>query len=322
MKTITETIFQLSPTLRNKYWFWLLVLGSFLNTTAQKFEIIEAKRIISQIKKGKPINIENVEIKGDLDFTKVGYFRETKQNARVFIETPISFKNCKFRGQIIGFKEINDLAIASTFTKNFTFVDCVFYQNINLNSTSINSVSDFSGSQFYGEVHFENSIFDKSSIFNKTIFAKECYFQNARFRSNLDFSESIFNHNANFQGTDFYDLVLFRLAEFRESVDFSLCTYFKNASYNFCSIKNKGLFNNCRFEARLEFENIKANKIEMEECVFENEVLFNEIDSPFFSINKSLFYKELPTFSFKQKNSTLFTYDDAKNLGQKLLEIR
>ena len=322
MKTVKKPISLLSLILRSKYWFWLLVLGSFLSTQAQKFESIEAKSILSQIKKGKPINIENAEITGDLDFTKIGFSRETNQNARVIVETPLFFKNCKFRGQIIGFKENTDLAIASTFTKNLTFVDCIFYQNINLNSCFVNSVGDFSGSQFYGDAHFENSIFDKSVFFNKTIFAKECFFQNTRFRSNLDFSESIFNQNASFQGSDFYDLVVFRLAEFRESLDFSLCTFFKNASFNFFSIKNKGLFNNCRFEARLEFENIKSTKIEMEECVFENDVLFNELDCASFSINKSLFYKDSPTISFKQKNTTIFTRDDAKYLGQKLLEIK
>lgn len=322
MKTVKKPISLLSLILRNKYWFWLLVLGSFLSTQAQKFETIEAKSIISQIKKGKPINIENAEIIGDLDFTKIGFSKETKQNARVFVETPLFFKNCKFRGQIIGFKEITDLSIASTFSKNLTFIDCIFYQNFNLNSCYVNSISDFSGSQFYGEVHFENSIFNNPVFFNKAIFAKESFFQNARFRSNLDFSESIFNQNASFQGSDFYDLALFRLAEFRESLDVSLCTFFKNASFNFFSIKNKGLFNNCRFEARLEFENTKATTIEMEECVFENDVLFNELVCASFSINKSLFHKDSPTFDFKEKNTTLFTHDDAKYFGQKLLEIK
>lgn len=321
MKIISEITSLSSPILRSKYLFWIFFIGFFFCSQAQGFKKIDAQSIISQIKKGKPINIQNAEIIGDLDFTKVGFFRETMQNERVFIQSPLFFQNCKFRGQIIGFKQRDNDVISCSFTKNLSFVNCIFYQNIELNGSIFTSVCDFSESQFYGLVHFENSNFDRPVLFRKAIFAKESFFQNTQFRSNIDFSQAIFNQNVHFQGSDFYDLANFRQVDFRESLDFSLCTVFKNISFNYFTIKNKGLFNNCRFDNRLEFENIKANRIEMDEAVFRGETLFNDIDCSVFSIKRTFFFHKTPSVIFTQPDKVVFLFEDSQSSNQKQLEF-
>lgn len=322
MKTAIAAMLALSHILKNRYILTVIMLCFFQGLQAQKIISIKAEKIMAQLKKGKTIHLEDAEIVGDIDFTKLNSHRETYKNARVFIESPMFFKNCKFQGKLIGFGTKEDIVISTTFTKNLSFLDCIFYQNIELNSCVLNSVGSFSGSHFYGELNLMNSFFDRNAFFNNTIFAKDCHFQNSRFGATLDLSQSIFNQNVNFQGSSFFDFANFRMTEFREGLDCSLCLFFNNASFNFCTIKNKALFSNSHFRSRLEFENIKAKKIEMDECIFDNDVLFNDLSIEIFSLNNSMFLKGQPSFNFKENKPSEFMTEKVRVLNFNFMDLK
>lgn len=78
-----------------------------LNAFSQK--TIEAEKIISMIDNGKEVQLENVTIKGALEFVKVRN-REVKNKSlfgtdtyHCYVKVPVSFRNCTFRDDVVAY---------------------------------------------------------------------------------------------------------------------------------------------------------------------------------------------------------------------------
>ena len=292
----------LNPILRIKPLLVLITLCCANTSFGGKNHEIKASEIIKMVKKNKTVCIKDMTVTGDLDFTIIPGFQDTRGSNRAYVEAPIQFQNCNFSGKVLAHSENGNKQINCFFQKSLNFSKCVFKKEVNFNSSVFNLICSFSGSQFYDETSFENAIFQYEADFNKCIFAVKTFYQGSRFKSRAHFSEAIFNQNINFQGSDFYDFSNFRMCQFRENVEFSICTFFKDSSFNFLTINKKGIFSNCRFEGRLEFENIEAKTLEFEHSKFNDTAIINEINCETLTLDYAIFSTFSPVLKFRNNN--------------------
>jgi uncharacterized protein YjbI with pentapeptide repeats len=180
-------------------------------------KIINAIEIIEQINSGKNICIEDTEIEGDLDLTKVDdTIKETSENYISYISSHLSFINCRFKGSVIA--------------NHHSF------ENIRHNLMFQRNVS-FEGSVFEGEANFERARFSGKTTFRKVSFNDEAIFGKAQFIGKSTFREAFFNDYADFVYANFLSVGDFRKVTFNDEIDFGFTRFgtyvdFGDAKFN------------------------------------------------------------------------------------------
>jgi hypothetical protein len=147
---------------------------------------VEASRIIDQINRGEAVSYQNVEITGDLDFTRLQNMKEEKdfhksKHKSYFSEVThsIRFINCRFAGDVLAYySEGND------------------QWNDDDDNATYNA-------HFAGDVFFENCVFEKKSAFKYSKFSKAASFQKSVFRDEALFKYSKFAYGPNFSHVNF-----------------------------------------------------------------------------------------------------------------------
>ena len=84
--------------------FFLLIL--FIPVLALSQTQIKAENIMDQINERQPVNYENVEIVGDIDFTSLKDITPDEKSDNIYlcnVRSPVSFVNCVFSGNVIGY---------------------------------------------------------------------------------------------------------------------------------------------------------------------------------------------------------------------------
>jgi len=187
---------------------------------------VKASKIIDQINDGKPVQYENIEIIGDLDFTSIKDItldkpylrsRNTTKTYSCHIKSPLSFINCVFRGDVIGYVHDD--------WKNETH-NAVFHEDVDFQVCNFQALSAFKYAKFFGKSNFEN-----------TQFHKEAFFKYAKFSTKASFSNAYFYNDANFKYANFPKAVNFDKATFRrlanfKYIEFPLGVNFENAEFN------------------------------------------------------------------------------------------
>lgn len=264
---------------------------------AQKFPVVSAESIIKSILKNKPISLKNVNIEGDLDFTKLPAYFESKHNCRVKISSSLYFENCTFKGKIKGYDEGNNKTIFSYFEANLSFYNCTFYSDILLNGAIIGTSLILAESRLHGELHLENVLIGHDANFSGDIFGRKVFFQNAVFRKNAYFNKSIFNEIGHFQSCKWEGEAVFREIEFRENMDFSLQRTLSPMSFNFSNFKKAVFFEGSKFGDDFEIDNVSAEKILLSGCQFWQKLNFDGLNSKESHFTDSIFFTQVPDFS-------------------------
>ena len=95
---------------------------------------VNADKIIEQINAGRKVEYVHKTILGDLDFTELKNMRQVNssfgrhEEYASIIEVPIYFKDCKFTGDVLGYKYVNGEydTYRADFQADITFINCDF----------------------------------------------------------------------------------------------------------------------------------------------------------------------------------------------------
>lgn len=234
--------------------------------------------IILSLKSGNDVVLENKTIRGDLDLTQSGEAVLQHEGLKfVFIIGSLSFRNCEFLGRVITSKTNDSGQVtACDFQKNFSFVNCIFQNEVQLRASAIDGICNFQGSSFLKGISMEELNVGKTTYFTKAVFRGETNMQNCVFSQKADFFETSFEENVSFQGTNFLLETSFNVAKFYKYADFSVCTFHHNSFFNYIVSTGKMVFNTCSFKGRLDCIGSEFVSLDMTNCFLLTVPKFNK----------------------------------------------
>ena len=287
---------------------------------------ISASKIIKLINKNRDILIIDKTIEGDLDFTKIQNIHARSQQIIVAdVEVSITFINCKFEGNIIGFSvNENKNAIITVFEKNFTFINCEFNGEINLRQNEIKGPVDFSKSIFNKKVSLEGITFwHSNNSFSSTTFNDEVKFSSSVFYGKTTFLESVFKSSASFSKCFFMQKVNFGVCNFYGYTNFYHLHCNAQFAANYTNFHDEVYFNNANFYSKTDFVEIYSKKsINFTDAVFYSNTKFN--NSTFNNIvifTNAIFITRKPEFDeILIQKGTNFVLDNCYYLSNIKLE--
>ena len=266
---------------KNFYIFGLFIL--IFNNCSNAHQLddkkeIKAKEIIEKIKNKEDINLENIHIKDDLDFTKIfDEIQENKNHFRSHIYSAIIFSNCTFEDKVLAFskEKRSQFKHYVTFHKNIIFINCKFKDEVNFKESKMKELSNFSNSIFlkktsfegvnFEKVYFVNVSFEDKVKFQRSIFHKSADFLKSKFEKKVSFQSVIFKNNAQFGGNNFYNFL-----------DFSNVIVDGHLFFNQSKFEKEILFNDCIFDKRAEFVGSEfLKKVDFNNSIFRGKTLFN-----------------------------------------------
>jgi len=291
---------------KNRRNLCLIILVIFGNTSfGQTQTIIKAESILKNIEKKKPIFLENTTIEGNLDFTKLKDVPESPHTERVLVASPIYFKNCRFKGKIIGFADGHGASVLSYFQTNLSFFNCTFYDGIFLNGAIVGTSLVLAESKIHGELHLENLSVGQDANFVGTIFGRKTFFQNGSYRKNAFLNKTIFTEVANFQSCKWEGEVVFRESEFRDNMDFSLQKTSSSLSFNLSQFKKTVSFEGSRFGDNLELDQVSAERLLLNESSFFGKIHLEGLKCKSLNLAKAIFYAYKPDFAHLNSETEL-----------------
>ncbi|MDJ1479578.1 pentapeptide repeat-containing protein [Cytophagaceae bacterium YF14B1] len=213
----------------------MTILPSFV--FAQKS--IDAQEIITKINEGKAVSYENVTITGKLDLTRLKNMELQNKGMEKYVggdqkqyistvEVPVTFRNCTFTGDVIGYYSNNEEheLYQADFTENVAFENCTF-----------EDASAFKYSHFEKGFSFAGSTFNQLALFKYTKFGQFANFSGARFKNGSDF----------------------KYVKFSEGVSFENAVFERDADFKYTSFSEKSSFRNAQFKG---FANMKYTKFD------------------------------------------------------------
>ena len=305
--TASKQIIQFGPLSQLSDWLTVLVLGIVslaCTTTATPGQHITAASVLAKIKNHEPVQLENLTIDGELDFTTLTAYPETEGTRKVVIESPVFFKNCVFAGKVVGFSQQNGQTTLCDFRKNLTFLTCKFNAEVNFQSISVAGIGCFSQSQFNRLTSFEGAVFSSEAYFDNLLFAQEAHFQHVHFQKMANFWKSVWAGVAYFQGTVFDGDTQFNLTDFRSNLDFSLCTTYGLLNFNYAQSTGRTIFDDCRFKNAVDFGNAALKEVSFKGAFFDTKASFVNTKSTTITFENAFFFSQKPTFNFAAPQPT------------------
>ncbi len=202
---------------------------------------VDAEEIIAQINRGEAVAYKNVLIEGHLNMTQLANKKvKLSENPNVHTSThyvstitaPVSFINCTFRGQVLGYfnsgnfspnqksddvkaaqdgwhDDMDEEVFNADFEQEVRFDYCTFEQEV-----------AFKYSEFKGKVSFAGSYFQNVAVFKYAKFTQSPDFSKTSFQGAAVFKYVIFPAGANYSQATFHDVTSFKYAEFPAGVNF------------------------------------------------------------------------------------------------------
>ncbi|MHB8119431.1 MAG: pentapeptide repeat-containing protein [Methanothrix sp.] len=196
------------------------------NSTRSQLTTVNSSEILGKIEIGKPVEYDNVTVKGDLDLIGLNL---SKENNKIIINSTVKITNSQIKAKIDFSRAIfNDSVDFSGSKLGFAdFSGSQFNEYADF-KRSLFKFAYFSGSQFeyadfdesqFGYADFIESQFGKYTNFSRSTFGS-ADFIGSQFNEYADFSGSEFSENTSFIRSKFGGNTFFRDSQFRKFVDF------------------------------------------------------------------------------------------------------
>src|SRR5436853_4499994 len=150
---------------------------------------VTAESIIASINNHTAVNLKDVQVTGDLDFTMLADMKLEQQNSseKVYISTvtiPVSFSNCSFNGKVLGYYNPDaakpfvksSTVYNANFTADVSFENCSFENHVSFKYSTFEAGVSFAKSQFNDGAEFKYTKFDEGPKFTGSIFKDEAVF--------------------------------------------------------------------------------------------------------------------------------------------------
>ena len=229
-----------------------------IRSAAQQQLPINAAVIWDCLHAGQPVDVEGVEIEGDLDLTSLW---EKDSPGIVPITVPLKITGSHFTGSLIGidwdrevtvsFEEAVDLRSthfdgrvdlsSAQFKRAANFLETRFGDMADFTQVTFSLGASFNRAQFGGEAVFFLAQFSGGSDFMEAHFAQSAYFQQAQFVGDSDafFFKTRFGGPAWFTDARFAAPAVFLQAEFTGTVQFDGALFQDKASFRQATFRRK-----------------------------------------------------------------------------------
>ncbi|MDR1672826.1 MAG: pentapeptide repeat-containing protein [Bacteroidales bacterium] len=235
----------------------IIVASMCVSCSAAEKEEIKAAEIVRLLKKGKPVQIVDKIITGDLDFTQDGapvIFSAAALQREV--QSNVFFSGCIFTGRVTSNRAggKDKLPVRSCFRNNLVFVSCDFRGEV-----------DFRDATVFGTVNFSQSVFRENASFNHlAVWAKDSYFSEiaaekdfsviyAAFAGNLYCINAKFAADVSFQETSVKGKLMFDHNTVAGRADFSMMEMSGNAFFHHTQFAKHADFSSTRFLSSVDF---------------------------------------------------------------------
>lgn len=211
-----------------------------------ELKIVSADSIIKLIEQRKPVELDSINIKGNLLIWKMKLpEKEAEGIKRKAVDSKIFLKNSIISDTVI-FSQVlftNDVAFMNVKFENIVyFYGAYFQKSVFLWDVEFEKGADFgpshfaSGSAFYnvrfeGIAHFSGSDFYNTTSFVACKFDTLANFRHANFREENSFMDAWFEDTADFTGANFKEPVTFLGAYFKGLADFSQARFRVEADF-------------------------------------------------------------------------------------------
>jgi uncharacterized protein YjbI with pentapeptide repeats len=225
---------------------------------------VEASRIMDQINRGEAVSYQNVEITGDLDFTRLQNMKEEsgprKSDHTSYISevtSSLRFANCRFTGDVLAYfsegnGKWNDHEENAVYNAHFTgeviFENCVF-----------EGASAFKYSTFSKGVSFRKSIFREEALFKYSQFDQGVDFSNVNFEAIANFKYTGFPRGVNFAGASFKEDASFKYVKFKEGVNLKSASFNRYADFKYTQFSQPLHISGVSFSGNEDFKYAKVD---------------------------------------------------------------
>lgn len=215
---------------------------------------IKASDIIKLLGKGKDIQLHEMIVVGDLDFTTV---HDGFMSSLTTIQTPVKqnifFIDCVFMGNVTTCGSYLKLSKNVWFEKNVSFVSCDFRKDLNFSNSTIMGQVSFAKSIFRGNAKLENmTVHGKLNSFWEMEAEKAFSMAQSDFRGDVNFMDSKFNGAASFQYLRAFSFQ-FNNVECSDRLDLANMTISDNAFFNYLKCQKYATFSFSKIYGNADF---------------------------------------------------------------------
>jgi hypothetical protein len=267
----------------------LVLIASILSTGAalgsmEALRSVPASDIQYLLISGKPVQYNNVIIKGDLHLDQLGlpvrHINRTENEIKIGFPENLTLVSSSIRindSIIEGLSNLsNALFLAevdfsrtrfncdadfgfSRFNSNVNFWYARFDNNSNFEVSQFNGSADFRHVQFYNSANFMNSQFNNIVTFRESLFNRTANFWSSKFNSNVNFIDSRFNSYVSFENSRFNKSANLRNSQFRSDADFKGSYFGSTADFTESHFNSTVDIRESRFNGYSNFENSRFN---------------------------------------------------------------
>ena len=288
-----------------KFILWLILALSLGCSSSKNIKFntqqINADDIIDALNNNQPIFLNNKNIVGVLDFTKLkNQYYQQKNIAKVIVNQPVSFINCTFNDSVKAYAtNSKNNEFTCSFNINLCMEGCTFKKPVIFRRSAIHGNATFTGSKFEEEAFFEGIDFYGYTLFNETNFSKPVMFNECKFNDYANFFKVFFKETASFQNCVFNDVFKPANGNFYGYTDFSGCKFFGFTDFAYTTFYKQAIFANQIYMFPVKFTGVVFNfSVEFKDIIFMNNTNFSNIsfnDKTLFS--NILFALDKPDFS-------------------------
>jgi len=217
-------------------------------------ERVQAEDIIDLINDGRPVRYQNAVIIGDLDFSSIEEVTADKllrrsrwstQSYKCHVNSPISFTNCMFQGDVLAYVHIE--------RKKETY-NAVFYENVSFEGCEFEEASAFKYAKFEKGANFENTQYSEEALFKYTKFSTDVNFTGSEFDGYANFKYTKFPEGADFSQTVFHRYADFKYTKFPEGVNFNDAEFQGTANFKYTKFSEPLNFEGVEFDGETDFK--------------------------------------------------------------------
>jgi hypothetical protein len=243
---------------------------TFYSCSSSAERKISADKIESSIRKGEDIYYDDVTITETLNLIDTdAAVKTTPVLNTIYVRSALVFRNCTFKGSIIGsMKGSAQSRYSTAFLKNLYFDNCTFDGEVNLEGATINGYCNFLNCTFKNGGLFNRVTFAGTVSFSKSTFMETGGFQQCTFMNSTFFNEAHFYAACFFQNSFFYRDFTFSLVSCDGYTDFTLANFYSNMFCNYAHFRKGLSFDDGSFRGRTEFVGSEFVKAEFDGSTF------------------------------------------------------
>jgi uncharacterized protein YjbI with pentapeptide repeats len=239
----------------------LFLLGSATSAAARP-KVIRASTIAARVRRGEPVLLDQVTVRGDLDLTAAdvtgafscsecvftrsiiatdAVFHQTFELFRCDIGGSLLFHGARFDGPVKVGGSASLLGVTTDVAVTTDFSLASFATTANFSSFRGEGPADFTQASFHGESVFDSTVFADGPAFEAAEFARVARFADTRLPDDPDFEDASMQDGADFRratmaggsfiNTDFFGPADFSDAAFPYSVDFNGVRFRRGANF-------------------------------------------------------------------------------------------